>query len=171
MFMIEPIEGYTSQISYLLSMMTAVRNSTMSTVHGLSTAQLDYLHDEQSNSIGMLLLHIASLEYAYLVNTFEGRSLTSAEKERWNVAIRLGEPARRAIKGNDLDYYKDILRSVRQQTMDQFKRVDDNWLLEIDEYHNGEPINRYFKWFHVFEDELNHRGQIRWLKKRAVDKG
>ena len=23
------------------------------------------------------------------------------------------------------------------------------------------PANNYFKWFHVFEDELNHRGQIR----------
>jgi uncharacterized damage-inducible protein DinB len=169
--MIEPIDGYTLQISYLLSMMTNVRNATLSTVHGLSTGQLDYLHDEQSNSIGMLLLHMASVEYAYQVNTLEGRSLTIAEKERWNVGIRLGETARTTIKGNDLDYYKDILRSVRQQTLDQFKRVDDKWLLEIDEYHNGEPINRYFKWFHVFEDELNHRGQIRWLKKRAVGKG
>ena len=30
----------------------------------------------------------------------------------------------------------------------------------------GQPANNYFKWFHVFEDEINHRGQIRWLCKR-----
>ncbi|WQI98124.1 integrase, partial [Rossellomorea vietnamensis] len=27
----------------------------------------------------------------------------------------------------------------------------------------------HFKWFHVFEDELNHRGQIRMIKKRMKD--
>ncbi|MFK9093966.1 hypothetical protein [Bacillus salipaludis] len=27
------------------------------------------------------------------------------------------------------------------------------------------PANNYFKWFHVFEDELSHRGQIRIIKK------
>jgi uncharacterized damage-inducible protein DinB len=30
----------------------------------------------------------------------------------------------------------------------------------------GKPASNYFKWFHVFEDELNHRGQIRWLRRR-----
>lgn len=34
---------------------------------------------------------------------------------------------------------------------------------------NVERANNYFKWFHVFEDELNHRGQIRWLRIRALD--
>jgi hypothetical protein len=28
------------------------------------------------------------------------------------------------------------------------------------------PANNHFKWFHVFEDEINHRGQIRWLRAR-----
>jgi hypothetical protein len=29
-------------------------------------------------------------------------------------------------------------------------------------------LNNYFKWFHVFGHEINHRGQIRWLRARAT---
>jgi hypothetical protein len=27
-------------------------------------------------------------------------------------------------------------------------------------------INAHWAWFHVAEDEINHRGQIRWLRAR-----
>jgi len=27
-------------------------------------------------------------------------------------------------------------------------------------------MNAHFAWFHVAEDEINHRGQIRWLRAR-----
>jgi uncharacterized damage-inducible protein DinB len=29
-------------------------------------------------------------------------------------------------------------------------------------------VNNYFKWFHVVGHEINHRGQIRWLRSRAT---
>ena len=41
---------------------------------------------------------------------------------------------------------------------------DDAWLHAVDTSW-GTPVSNYFKWFHVFEDELNHRGQIRLLRK------
>jgi hypothetical protein len=28
--------------------------------------------------------------------------------------------------------------------------------------------DNYFKWFHVMGHEINHRGQIRWLRGRAL---
>ena len=28
----------------------------------------------------------------------------------------------------------------------------------------GQQVNNYFKWFHVLGHEINHRGQIRWLR-------
>jgi hypothetical protein len=27
-------------------------------------------------------------------------------------------------------------------------------------------MNAHFAWFHAAEDEISHRGQIRWLRKR-----
>ncbi len=49
----------------------------------------------------------------------------------------------------------------------EFSRRGDEWLDEQTPFWGGRPANNYFKWFHVFEDELNHRGQIRWLRKRT----
>ena len=30
-------------------------------------------------------------------------------------------------------------------------------------------MNAHWAWFHVAEDEINHRGQIRWLRARLHD--
>ena len=61
-----------------------------------------------------------------------------------------------------------MLERVRSETLAELGKRDDEWLEEHTSFGSGQRVNNYFKWFHVFEDELNHRGQIRWLKKRAA---
>jgi uncharacterized damage-inducible protein DinB len=158
--------GFSRQISRLVAMMAYVRRTTLEAVDGLTTADLDYLHDEQSNSIGALLAHIAALEVAYQRATFNGVGLTHADQERWGVALALGARARREIRGRPLAHYVAGLEEVRAHTLREFARRGDEWLEEETPFWDGLPANNYFKWFHVFEDELNHRGQIRWLRKR-----
>ena len=148
-------------------MMTYARYTTLSDVEGLGVAELDYIHDAQSNSIGALLLHIASVETWYFAATFESRDLNAEEMREWGPALDLGEPARRSIRGHDLDFYRSRLDGVRRKTLSELTRRDDRWLDEETPFWEGQPANNYFKWFHVFEDELNHRGQIRWLRRRA----
>ena len=58
------------------------------------------------------------------------------------------------------------LARVRARTLEELTRRDDAWLFEESPWWDGHVANNYFKWFHVFEDELNHRGQIRLLRKR-----
>ncbi|MBO0992362.1 DinB family protein [Bacillus sp. SD088] len=148
-------------------MMNYTRNITLNSVEGLTEKELDTLIDANSNSIGALLLHIAAIEYAYFVNTFEEREMTDQEMDQWGPAIRLGQEGRDKIRGNTLKYYIDKLDDVRTNTLRHFKKVDDEWLHTIDEYYQDTPINRFFKWFHVFEDEINHRGQINFIKQRV----
>lgn len=162
---ITKIDEHTEQVSYLICMMSYTRNITLASVQGLNQRQLDSLLDANSNTIGALLLHIAAIEYAYFVNTFEERELSVDEQIQWGAAIRLGEEAREKIRGNDLSFYNQKLNDVRNNTLKRFKDVDDEWLHTIDEYYKGTPINRFFKWFHVFEDEINHRGQINLIKR------
>ena len=48
--------------------------------------------------------------------------------------MELGDPApRAAIKGHDLDYYVKILGDVREKSLAEFRKRDDQWLLAIDE--------------------------------------
>ena len=75
----------------------------------------------------------------------------------------LGDPARKAIKGNSLDYYLNILHETREKTLAELKKRDDKWLTIIDKEFGA---NNYGKWFHVAEHESNHDGQIKFLKSR-----
>jgi hypothetical protein len=77
--------------------------------------------------------------------------------------MNLGEPARKAIKGNSLDYYLNTLHESREKNLAEFKKRDDKWLMEIDKEFGA---NNYGKWFHVAEHESNHDGQVKFLKSR-----
>ena len=165
---IGPKEGYSPQIGTLVSMMTWMRFVVLSSVQKLNQEQLDFVFDANSNSIGALLMHLAATESFYQGNTFKGLEDYDDEgKKRWNIAMELGEPARKSIRGNDLKYYLDTLSEVREKTLAEFKKRDDQWLMKVDpKFFGDKPTNNYCKWFHVCEHESNHNGQIKWLAKR-----
>ncbi|WP_411831236.1 DinB family protein [Paenibacillus dokdonensis] len=167
-YLITDIPEYSPQIGRLLSMMNYARFTTLQAVNSLSVDQLDFLMDPESNSIGALLLHFAAVEYVYQVYTFEKRELNEEEVSRWGAALNLGEEGRAGIRGNDLEFYLNILNEVRNRTFELFKTVNDDWLEQEEEFWNEKQANHYFMWFHVFEDEINHRGQIRIIKKRLT---
>jgi uncharacterized damage-inducible protein DinB len=160
------MDGYTPAMGRLVGMMTYARWTTMRAVEGLTTAQLDHLQDEGSNSIGALLAHITSVEVAYQRATFDGRCLSlPAHDSEWEIAVALGDRAREALRGKPLEHYVGALEQVRAFTLGELARRDDAWLDETSAF-GPRQVNNYFKWFHVYEDELSHRGQIRWLRQR-----
>jgi uncharacterized damage-inducible protein DinB len=160
--------GLSPQIGRLVSILSQVRATTLAELGRLDVEHLDYLHDDQSNSIGALLLHLAAVEVWFQANTFESRDLTRAEALEWETALDLGEAARRTVRGHGLDYYRARLAEVRAKTLFELARRDDAWLDVRTPFWDGKEANNYFKWFHVIEDELCHRGQMRWLRKRIL---
>lgn len=166
---IGPREGFSPHVGTLLSMMTWMRTVILNPVRDMTTEQLDYLIDENSNSIGAMLFHLAATERYYQIHTFEGKKWgdwSEQDKKRFSVASGLGEEARKTIKGNNLAYYLDILKEVRENTIKEFKKRDDKWLLSVDEAWFWGPTNNYCKWFHVCEHESNHNGQFKYIKSR-----
>jgi uncharacterized damage-inducible protein DinB len=167
-YVIGEMPGFSPEIGRLVAMMTYVRRTTLDAVAGLSVAELDHSFDDDSNSIGALLAHIAAVEVAYQLATFDRRGFTGEEMRRWGPALALGTRARRSVKGRQLEDYVAQLDEVRGRTLGELARRDDAWLDETTPFWDDRPANNYFKWFHVFEDELSHRGQIRWLRKRLA---
>jgi uncharacterized damage-inducible protein DinB len=145
-------------------MLTYARATTLAAVNGLTTAQLDHLHDPKSNSIGALLAHVAAVEHSYQILTFEGRLLSPEENAGFAAALKLGDEARRTLRGFPLEHYVEELAAVRKATLDAFATRDDRWLEAT--VQPAPRINAHWAWFHVAEDEINHRGQIRWLRGR-----
>jgi uncharacterized damage-inducible protein DinB len=171
LYVIGDLPGYSPQIGRLVSMMNYVRAKTIEAVAGLTMAELDHLHDARSNSIGTLLLHIAGAEVGYQAATFESRHLSAEEMQEWGPAIALGENGRSLIRGHALDYYTGLLEQVRARTLAELGRRDDAWLEEEAVFGNGTRVNTYFKWFHVIDHEISHRGQILWLRSRVSQAG
>lgn len=164
-----PRDGFSPHVGTLLSMMTWMRNTILYPVNGMTTEQLDYIHDDNSNSIGAMLLHLAATERFYQVHTFESKKWgdwSEVDKKRFGVAMALGDEGRKTIKGNNLDFYLSALKEVRENTIKEFKMRDDKWLMAVDESWGWGPTNNYCKWFHVCEHESNHNGQIKYIKGR-----
>ncbi len=164
MYFIGPRAGYTPHIGVLVGKLHYNRQMLINAVDGMSKEELDHLFDDESNSIGALLMHLAATEKYYQVETLEGRTFSEAENERWGAGSALGDRGRAEIKGNNLDFYLDALAEVRETTLSGLKEQDDEWLMDIIDEEN--QVNTYWAWFHVCEHEASHRGQITWLKKR-----
>jgi uncharacterized damage-inducible protein DinB len=161
---IEPIAGYSPTIGRLVAMLTYARSTTLAAVEGLTIAEIDRLHDPESNSIGALLAHITAVERSYQILTFDERMLSPEENELLSTALKLGANGRRALRGEPLEHYLEELTAVRRVTLEMLAARDDDWLERT--VPPIPKINAHWAWFHVGEDEINHRGQIRWLRAR-----
>ena len=53
---------------------------------------------------------------------------------------------------------------ARRATLEGLAARDDAWLERT--LRAAPALNAHWAWFHVAEDEINHRGQIRWLRAR-----
>lgn len=161
---IEPLSGYSPAIGRLVAMMNYARATTLRAVDGLAMEQLDHLHDESSNSIGALLAHFVAVERVYQVLTFEERPPNDMENASWATALQLGDEGRRTLRGLPLEHYLEKMADTRKATLAALATRDDSWLERPMAL--APAMNAHWAWFHVAEDEINHRGQIRWLRAR-----
>ncbi|GAM12348.1 DinB family protein [Mesobacillus selenatarsenatis] len=167
-YRIKNIGDFSPKVGELASMLEHTRAVTLEEVKDLSEEELDFLVDEGSNTIGSLLLHIASIEFVHQVISFKNRDINELELKQWKSALELGGDARKTINRNTVNYYINELSKVREKTLKKLKELNDEWLFEEKEWGNGVPYNNYYLWFHVFEDEINHRGQIRTIKRMLI---
>ena len=169
LYLLGPMDGYSMHIGTLLSSMIMMRAWIVEEVKDLTVAQLDFQIDDQSNSIGAMLLHLAATERYYQLNTFdemEWGTWSDEIKKKWDVPMGLGEEGRKQIRGSEIDYYLSKLEAVREATKEEFSKRDDEWIMKSEPFFGGESTNNYCKWFHVCEHESNHNGQIKFIKKR-----
>ena len=166
LYLITNQPGFTPYMGRLVSMMNYARATTLHAVKDLTTQQLDFVPAGFGNSIGALLAHLAAVEMLYQVRTFEHRWLTPEEEESrgLSAALDLGKRISE-LRGRDLAFYANQLETVRNATLEKFATLDDTWLDQEFEFRQGVNTNHYWCWFHVFEDEINHRGQIRLIRK------
>ena len=157
------LEGVSPQIGSMISMLEDLKDRVEYKVKNMSVHELDYLHDENANRIGALIMHLAAAEKYYQVFTFEGRGFNEEEKRVWDDALNLGKEAREKFQGHEAQHYLDIYNEVRAKTITELKKRDDQWFKEIQPSYGW---TNHYCWFHVMEHQSSHLGQILFLTKR-----
>lgn len=161
---IKPPKGYSTEIGNMVSMLEDLKARLTRSISELTEEETDFLLDEESNSVGAMILHLAATEKLYQIYTFENRSLNDNEKAKWDVAQNLGDAAREQIRDKPIDYYLNIWNEVRNETLRLLKTKDDKW------FNSKIPktdMNNHWAWYHVMEHQANHMGQIRFILKRT----
>ncbi|WP_343486472.1 DinB family protein [Allomuricauda sp. d1] len=161
-YKVEPPEGYTLEIGNMVYMLEELKGRITQMVQDMGTEQIDYLIDEDANSIGALILHLASTEAYYQIESLENRSFNKEEEEKWMLGAGLGIASREKIKGKPITHYLDIWDEVRSKTLSGLKQKDDKWFAETPD---GE-VSHHWAWYHVMEHQAVHMGQISHIKKR-----
>ena len=167
LYLIGPKKGYTPLIGTLVSMLENKTSQVKRIIQDFTVEELDYQFDETSNTIGALILHIVSSEKFHQIGTLDNRPLNDEEMKFWGPARNLGDPSSKNIKGHDINYYLDIMDSVRKDSLSALKQKDDAWLLSLN-YNSkpDKPVNKFWPWFHACEHMSNHNGQFKFLKSR-----
>ena len=160
-YVFRDLDGFSPGISRIVFMLDYARRTTLEAVKGLTQEQLDVQVLKNGNTIGMLLAHMAGVEESYQSVTFRGVQPPNGLPEH-----ELGELGHETFRGYNLEHYLEKLATVRENTLLELRQRDDAWLHKKYAPWGGEPMNNFFCWFHVAEDEINHRGQIRILRKQ-----
>lgn len=159
---IKPTDGYTPQIGIMVDMLEEIKDLIKEEVQDLNQSETDFLFDEQANSIGAMIMHLAATEAYIQVETLEERTWTDEEREFWEIAGGLGEESRAKLKGKPISYYLDLWHEVRRKSLEGLKARDDKWFAaSIDE-----GMNNHWAWFHILKHSGNHMGQIALVKSR-----
>ncbi len=168
LYFIEAQPPYSPHIGALVQMMAYARSTTLQAVEGMSVAELDAVPSGFSNSVGMLLAHMAATDRVYQAASFEGRDVfDTPEYAPYLGAMTFGWKGEK-VQGRTLESLLTELDEVRAHTLSQLARRDDAWLASPAPVPGFPDMNHHWAWFHVMEDELSHRGQIRVLRK-ALD--
>lgn len=161
-------DSQTPQIDNMISMLDDLKSRVVDFTQHLSQYKTDYLFDDKANSVGALIMHLAAAEALYQVVTFEGRGFNDEEKEKWQIALDLGQEAQEKYIGKEASYYINIYGEVREKTIKELKKRNDSWFQKIEPVYQ---LTNHYCWFHVMEHQSSHLGQILFLKKRIPPEG
>jgi uncharacterized damage-inducible protein DinB len=164
-YFIRALPPYSPQIGTLVQMMAYARSTTLQAVEGMDILELDAIPPGFSNSVGMLLAHIAATDRVYQAASFEGRDIfETPEYAPYIGAMTFGWQGEQ-VQGRTLESLLYELEEVRAHTLSQLALRDDVWLASAAQVPGFADMNQHWAWFHVMEDEVSHRGQIRVIRK------
>ncbi len=167
----DPVAGYSPQVGRYVAQLSEVREDLLHELGGLSVEQIDWHPDEQTESIGTLLLHLDAVEWSWIHQDIFGAA-DDAYPSVWSEAmpIRVGVPQ---VQGRPLVAYLEQLAATRGRTLEVLRGFTDADLArqvgEGDPPPGMEPRSTLYTidWiiWHIIEHEAMHVGQVELLRR------
>lgn len=169
----DPVPGYSPQIGRYVAQLAEVRADLLQELDGLTPAQLDWHPDDQTESIGTLLLHLDAVEWSWIHQDIFGAA-DDAYPGSWAEAmpIRMKVPQ---VQGRPLAAYLGQLAATRARTLETLQGFTDADLSRL--VGEAEPppgqaprsILYTIDWiiWHIIEHEATHVGQVELLRRLA----
>ena len=164
----EPPPGFSPGIGRYVAQLTETRAEWLRQVEGLTPAQLSWYPNDDVESIGAQLLHVAAVEWSWVFQDILGRP--DEDFQGWEEAfpLRVGAPQ---VSGRPLEYFTDRLERVREEVLTALRGLTDADLPrlvgEASPAEGEEPRSRLYSidWilFHLVHHEAHHAGQIELL--------
>lgn len=166
----DPVPGFAPSIGRYVAQLTETRGKLLREVEHLSPAQLSWFINDQTESIGTQLLHVAAVEWSWIFQDIFGRP--DDDYQGWEEAfpIRVGASQ---VTGKPLAYFTEKLATVRAQVLNALRdlsETDAARLVGEGPVGEGEePRSRLYTidWilFHLVEHEAHHTGQVELLRR------
>ena len=169
----DPVAGYSPQVGRYVAQLNEVRADLLHELNGLSVEQIDWHPDEQTESIGTLLLHLDAVEWSWIHQDIFGAT-DDAYPGSWDEAmpIRVGVPQ---VQGRPLEAYLEQPATGRARTLEVLRGFTDADLAR--RVGEGEPprgmeprsVLYTIDWiiWHIIEHEAMHVGQVGLLRRLA----
>jgi uncharacterized damage-inducible protein DinB len=170
-------DGFRSrEVARFMWMIDEQRRQLIAETRGLTPAQLEWQLGPGSNTIGMLLAHIAQVEVHLgqvgLLGEAAGHTADVVGLGEAEVGIPLdaGAPPAPALAGKDLAAFDDLLARARAHTARVARDLTDEDLA-VDIVRPPRPdgsqrvFDRAWVLHHLIEHEAQHRGQINLLRR------
>ena len=164
----EPPPRFSPGIGRYVAQLTETRAEWLRQVAGLTPAQVSWYPNDDVESIGTLLLHIAAIEWSWIFQDIFGRPDEAYDGWEEAFPLRVGVPQ---VSGRPLEYFTDRLERVREEVLAALRGLNDADLPRLvgegPAAEGEEPRSRLYSidWilFHLVHHEAHHAGQIELL--------
>jgi uncharacterized damage-inducible protein DinB len=165
-----PIEGFTPGIGRYVAQLAETRAELLSQLDGLTPEQLAWHPNDDTESIGTQLLHVAAIEWSWIYQDIFGRPDEAYDGWEEAFPLRIGHPQ---VSGKPLTYFTDRLERVRGEVLATLREMTDDDLPrlvgEAEPSEGEEPRARLYSidWilFHLVHHEAHHAGQVELLRR------
>ncbi len=164
----DPPPGLSPGIGRYVALLTETRAELMCQVAGLTPARLAWHPNDDTESIGTQLLHVAAVEWSWVFQDILGRPDEDYDGREEAFPLRVGAPQ---VSGQPLAHFTDRLERVRREVLDALRGLTDADLSRLvgegPPPPGEEPRSRLYSidWilFHLVHHEAHHAGQVELL--------